>query len=73
MLSGGGRFVLDDRRPEIGFELSAEGEFAGRLAFPPPFKTEAGMSLIMPVNEGISYPVDDESLNPMYAWVGSPR
>ncbi len=36
-----------------------------RCVFPLPFATQAGQYLIMPVNEGISYPVDDESLPTM--------
>ena len=32
------------------------------LAYPPAFLSGKGSHLVMPVNEGISYPVDDESL-----------
>jgi len=52
-------------RPELAVELSAKGEQSGRLAFPGPFVSGKGTFLVMPVNEGISYPVDDESLRPM--------
>jgi hypothetical protein len=57
---------LDARRPEIVVELAADGEMAQPLAFPHAFAAEPGGLLIMPVNEGISYPVDDQTLRPMY-------
>ncbi|MFH1922901.1 MAG: glycoside hydrolase [Planctomycetota bacterium] len=56
---------LDAERPELVVELSATGEMAGHFAYPPPFVTGPGTFLVMPVNEGISYPVDDETLRPM--------
>lgn len=56
---------LDGQRPELVVELSATGQFSGRLAFPQPFVTGEGSFLVMPVNEGISYPVDDQSLPAM--------
>jgi hypothetical protein len=66
MLVGTGNIVLHESAPEIVVELSSEGEFDDRIAFPPPFRSEPGMNLILPVNEGISYPVDDPSLRPMH-------
>ncbi|NQU19641.1 MAG: carbohydrate binding domain-containing protein [Candidatus Nealsonbacteria bacterium] len=57
---------LDPKLPEISVELSADGELDGTLAFPGPFVTDSGTFLVMPVNEGISYPVADESLPPMH-------
>ncbi len=57
---------LDPAVPEITFELRADGEMARHLAYPAPFVTDAGTFLVMPVNEGISYPVDDGTLEPMY-------
>ena len=62
---GTGRFRLADDLPELHVDLSAEGEMTGSLAYPPPWVTESGMDLILPVNEGISYPVDDASLPEM--------
>ena len=56
---------LDRQRPELTVELSADGELSDPLSFPHPFVTAKGMFLILPVNEGISYPVDDETLRPM--------
>lgn len=57
---------LDGKRPEATVELRAEGEFTQTLAFPRPFVTGRGNFLVLPVNEGISYPVDDPSLSPMH-------
>ena len=56
---------LDPRQPELAVELAAEGRLAGNLRFPAPFVTGKGTFLILPVNEGISYPVDDDALRPM--------
>ena len=40
----------------------SEGAMEDALAFPPPFVAAAGEHLILPVNEGISYPVDDPTM-----------
>jgi len=57
---------LDSARPELVLEMSASGELVAPVEFPGPFRSEKGMLLIMPVNEGISYPVDDSTLGPMW-------
>ncbi len=57
---------LDGERPEIVVELEGKGEMSSALAFPPPFAAAKGQLLILPVNEGISYPADDASLPPMH-------
>ena len=49
--------------PEFVLELQAEGDMPGTLAYPYPFVTDPGTYLVIPMNEGISYPVDDESIN----------
>lgn len=59
------RLRLDAERPEFTFELSAKGSLARPLAFPHPFVTEPGTYLVVPMNEGISYPVEDKTINPM--------
>jgi hypothetical protein len=48
--------------PEVAIELAGEGEMAGHTAFPHPFTTRPKDLLIMPVNEGISYPVGDGTI-----------
>ncbi len=65
MLTVRGTVQLDEDRPEFVVELSAEGEMRQPLSFPLPFLSQAGQFLILPVNEGISYRVDDDTLSPM--------
>ena len=52
-------------KPELLVTLSAKGKLPRALAFPHPFLTERGTYLVIPMNEGISYPVEDESISPM--------
>jgi hypothetical protein len=59
------RLRLESERPELVVELSGEGPLARPLAFPYPFQSGKGTFLVMPVNEGMSYPVDDSSLPEM--------
>jgi hypothetical protein len=56
---------LDEDRPECVVTLKAEGAMEGPLLWPAPFASAKGQLLILPVNEGISYPADDSSLPPM--------
>ncbi len=55
---------LDGDKPELVVELSGQGPMS-RLSYPHPVVSPAKSWLIMPVNEGIAYPVDDEALRPM--------
>ena len=50
---------------EFVVELSADGELDDALAYPHAFATRPGDRLIVPMNEGISYPVDDDAVDPM--------
>ncbi len=61
-----GSLKLDSARPEVVLELSGEGDVNHAFQYPLPVVTSPGDLLIMPVNEGISYPVDDETLGPMH-------
>ena len=65
-LDVGVKLRLDADKPEFTVELSAEGSLTSALSFPHPFVTEAGTYLVVPMNEGISYPVDDESIKPRW-------
>ena len=56
-------FVL--KQSELLVSISGQGDLAKTLRLPHPFVTGEGTYLVMPVNEGISYPVDDKSLGPM--------
>lgn len=55
---------LDPNRPEFTLKLSADGELPAPLRFPHPFTSEPGDRLVVPMNEGISYPVEDQSIEP---------
>jgi len=57
-----GTLALDGDKPELLVTLSAEGALEQPLQFPHPFVTEPGTHLIVPMNEGISYPVEDETI-----------
>ncbi len=57
---------LEAGQSELIVELTGKGGLAKTIQFPHPFITGKGTYLVMPVNEGISYPVDDKSLSPMW-------
>jgi hypothetical protein len=59
------RVALDADRPEFTVALSAVGPMPSTLTFPQPFTGEPGDYLVVPMNEGISYPVDDPEIKPM--------
>src|SRR5271157_4206905 len=56
--------TLDTFRPELEFTLGGQGPLTNLLGFPLPFVTAAGTSLVVPMNEGILYPVEDGSIGP---------
>lgn len=58
------RLKLDGEKPELIVELSGKGPMS-RISYPHPVASPAKSWLIMPVNEGIAYPVDDPTLRPM--------
>ena len=60
-----GLLAIDASRPEFTLALSSTGELGAPLRFPHPFTTESGDWLVVPMNEGISYPVEDSTINPM--------
>ena len=57
---------LEPQRPEVAMELTATGEMPRPLAFPQPLTTDKATLLVLPLNEGISYPADDASIPPAY-------
>jgi hypothetical protein len=59
-----GTVRLEPDLPEFTFELVARGELPNALRFPHPFASRAGEYLVVPMNEGISYPVEDASIEP---------
>ena len=64
-LAGAAAVALDGDGPEVVLTLSAEGPLESPLAFPHPFLADPPAYLVVPMNEGISYPVDDASVSPM--------
>lgn len=53
---------LKPHRAELILSIHGEGPLEEALAWPAPFAPSKGEHLILPVNEGISYPVDDTTL-----------
>ncbi|HWI57042.1 MAG TPA: carbohydrate binding domain-containing protein, partial [Bacillota bacterium] len=56
---------LDPARPEFTFKVAGAGELSAPLRFPYPFSTQPADRLVVPMNEGISYPVEDKSIEPL--------
>ena len=59
-----GTMRMEKDAPEFTVELTAQGEMLGALRFPHPFVSHPGEYLVVPMNEGISYPVEDRSIEP---------
>ena len=55
---------LDSTRPEFAINVNGQGDLPASLRFPQPFLSQPGDCLIVPMNEGISYPVEDQSIEP---------
>ena len=55
---------LDQAAPEFVVTVAGQGPLKQPLGFPAPFVTGAGTALIVPLNEGIHYPADDETIPP---------
>jgi hypothetical protein len=55
---------LDGDKPEFTLALSSQGDLKRPLRYPHPFVTAPGTYLVVPMNEGISYPVDDATVEP---------
>jgi len=55
-------FRLVGSSPELLVTIEGHGEMGNRLAFPAPFVSRPGERLIVPMNEGIGFPVDDRSV-----------
>lgn len=57
--------TLAPSAPELTVTLAGDGPVQEPVAFPPPFVTGKGTALVVPLNEGILYPVDDASIPPV--------
>ncbi len=55
---------LEPAVAEFTVEVSSPGPLTTGLAFPHPFLSHPGEYLVVPMNEGISYPVEDRSIDP---------
>ncbi len=55
---------LEPAVAEFTVEVSGPGSLTAGLAFPHPFLSHPGEYLVVPMNEGISYPVEDRSIDP---------
>lgn len=58
--------ALAETSPEFTVTLSGNGPQTQKIAFPQPFVTEPGTYLVVPMNEGITYPVEDTSIQPIH-------
>jgi hypothetical protein len=54
--------AISKTAPEIEVIVSGSGPLKQLLNFPLPFVTGKGSTLVVPLNEGILYPADDESI-----------
>jgi|GEM_PF-955690 len=65
-------FDLDLQTPTGAAEVRCRIRGSGPmddLAYPGPFLTAPGDLLVIPLNEGITYPVDDDTVNPSDLWL----
>ena len=58
------RIRLHPSKPELGVTIEGEGAMPSNIGFPAPFLSCKGDLLILPVSEGMSYPVDDANVKP---------
>ncbi|MDR2705085.1 MAG: glycoside hydrolase [Planctomycetaceae bacterium] len=54
--------TLESDLPEIVLCLNGQGLMADHLHYPPAFTSKSGDRLIVPVNEGIGYPVEEKDI-----------
>jgi hypothetical protein len=54
--------ALEPDRPEFVVSISATGAMSRALSFPGAFATSPGQYLVVPMNEGISYPAEDAAM-----------
>jgi hypothetical protein len=53
---------MEAAKPEFTVSLDGEGALSGPVRYPYPFVSEAADRLVVPMNEGISFPVEDKSV-----------
>lgn len=52
--------ALEQKTGEVVVSVSGEGELKQTIDYPAPFASRAGDRLIVPLNEGVGYPVEEE-------------
>ena len=52
-------YRVEEDCPEVVVTVESEGEMKSSIAYPDAFATQKGDRLIVPMNEGISYPADE--------------
>ena len=57
---------LAENSPEFTITIAGNGPQTQKIIFLQPFVTGPGTYLVVPMNEGISYPVEDQSIQPMH-------
>jgi len=64
--------ALESDAPEFTIRIEAEGLMDGNLAFPLAFGSKLGDRLIIPLNEGIGFPVEEQNIgvSRLYAYGG---
>jgi len=56
------QFVIEPAKPEFTVSLVGNGALSGPVRYPYPFASEPADRLVVPMNEGISFPVEDKSI-----------
>jgi hypothetical protein len=56
------RIVIETAKPEFTLSLDGKGALSGPVRYPHPFVSEPADRLVVPMNEGISFPVEDKSI-----------
>ncbi|MDR1268042.1 MAG: glycoside hydrolase [Planctomycetaceae bacterium] len=54
--------TLESGLPELVVRLDGKGTLPEEISYPPPFTAKSGDRLIVPMNEGISYPVAEKDI-----------
>jgi len=56
------QIVVEAAKPEFTFSIDGKGALSGPMRYPYPFVSEPADRLVVPMNEGISFPVEDKSI-----------
>ena len=64
--------TLEPNASEFTIRIESEGAMDGNLPFPPAFESKSGDRLIIPMNEGIGFPVEEQNIGigRLYAYGG---